>query len=78
VSAWQPVLATAASTAVAVLAAATMTRKWLVRVIQGVVDTSVTEVKRAQADFERRQGAHLDRQDLRLDRIEAMLRGRRR
>jgi hypothetical protein len=78
VSPWETALTTSASSAIALLAMAGVARKWLVRVIQGVVDASVTDVLRRQADFERRQGEHLDRQDMRLDRIETILRGRRR
>jgi hypothetical protein len=77
-SAWQTAVTTAASSAAALIAMSALARRWLVRVIQGVVDASATDLLRRQSDFERRQGEHLDRQDLRLDRIETILRGRRR
>lgn len=43
------------------------------RAVQAVVDESVADMIRRQAEFEKRQGQHLDRQDARLLRIEHKL-----
>lgn len=52
---------------------AAVARRWFRRAVQDVVDESVADVLRRQREFERRQGAHLDQQDVRLTRIEAKL-----
>jgi hypothetical protein len=43
------------------------------RSVQEIVDISVADVIRRQTDFERRQGAHLDRQDRVLDHLRRMV-----
>ena len=52
---------------------AALARKWFRSAVRDVVDESITDVIRRQAEFERRQGQHLDRQDDRLQRIEQKL-----
>lgn len=64
---------TGASIGVAALA-----RRWFRHAVRDVVDESVAGLISRQADFERRQGQHLDRQDKRLERIEEALSNRRR
>lgn len=46
------------------------------RAVQDIVDVSVRDVLQRQAEFERRQGAHLDRQDQAIDALRAEVRGR--
>lgn len=64
--------AVAAGTGSAIGVAA-LARRWFRHAVKDVVAESVDELLKRQADFERRQGAHLDRQDVRLQRIEAAL-----
>jgi hypothetical protein len=44
--------------------------------VQAIVDQSVSDVITRQADFERRQGAHLGRQDHDIAALRAEVRGR--
>lgn len=46
------------------------------RAVQEVVDASVTDILARQREFERRQGAHLDRQDQAIARLHDRLLGR--
>ena len=46
------------------------------RAVQDIVAESVSDLQRQQAEFERRQGAHLDRQDQAIGALRAELRGR--
>lgn len=64
--------AVAAGTGSAIGVAA-LARRWFRHAVKDVVDESVGELIERQVEFERRQGAHLDRQDARLQRIEAAL-----
>lgn len=63
--------ASAAVAAAAIIGAAL--RHWLHREVTGVVNDSVADVIRRQAEFERRQGRHLDRQDDEIAAIRRMV-----
>lgn len=55
---------------------AALARRWFRHAVRDVVSESVADLIKRQAEFERRQGQHLDLQDQRLQRIEQKL-GRR-
>ena len=46
------------------------------RAVQDIVDASVSDLAGRQREFERRQGAHLDRQDQAIAALRAEMRGR--
>lgn len=70
---WESVVEAVAAGTGASIGVATLARRWFRGAVQDVVNESVADVLKRQGEFERRQGAHLDRQDRRLARIEEKL-----
>ena len=70
---WEAVVEAVASGTGASIGVVALARKWFRGAVKDVVDESIADVIKRQADFERRQGQHLDRQDDRLQRIEQKL-----
>ena len=74
---WESTVEAVASGVGASIGVAALARRWFRHAVKDVVDESHADIVKRQADFERRQGDHLDAQDRRLERIERSLRGRR-
>lgn len=74
---WEAVVEAVASGTGASIGVAALARRWFRHAVEDVVDGKVAELAKQQQEFERRQGAHLDRQDQRLERIEQGIRRRR-
>lgn len=66
-------LTTAATVTATLVILSRIIRGWFTHVIQGVVDRSIIDIMRRQAEFEDRQRDHLNRQDRKLEAIQSLL-----
>jgi hypothetical protein len=66
---WENVMSAVSAGIGAVAVVSVSYRRWLVRQVQSIVDTSVADVLRKQSELEDRIMKHLTRQDVTINRI---------